>query len=172
MKAKPPVPSEFDLFRSELKSILNLNHELCQLAELVDWSIFDQRFAEYFPSQTGYPATRSRLIAGLFYLKHAFNLSDEALVARWVENPYWQYFCGEIYLQHKLPINPTSMTKWRKRLGEKGCELLLQEMLSVGVKTKTVKLDEMKKVIVDITVQEKAISYQPMENCIIELEFV
>jgi IS5 family transposase len=99
------------------------------------------------------------LIAGLFYLKHAFNLSDEALVVRWVENPYWQYFCGEIYLQHKLPIDPTSMTKWRKRLGEKGCELLLQEMLSVGVKTKTVKLDEMKKVIVDTTVQEKAISY-------------
>jgi hypothetical protein len=58
MKAKPPAPSEFDLFRSELKSILNLNHELCQLAELVDWSIFDQRFAEYFPSQTGYPQRR------------------------------------------------------------------------------------------------------------------
>lgn len=160
MKAKPilhePTP---DLFRSELKSILNLRHELCRLAELIDWQRFDHHFADYFPSTTGNPATPARLIAGLFYLKHAFNLSDEVLIDRWIENPYWQYFCGEQYLRHDFPVDPTSLTKWRKRLGEKGCELLLQEMLQVGVKTKVVKMEEMKKIIVDTTVQEKAIAH-------------
>lgn len=129
------------------------------MAELIDWQRFDNQFADYFPSPKGCPATPARLVVGLMYLKHALNLSDEVLVERWVENLYWQYFCGEQYLRHDFPIDPSSLTKWRNRLGEKGCELLLQEMLSIGVKTKAVKLEEMKKVIVDTTVQEKAITY-------------
>lgn len=160
MKAKP-IQHEVtpDLFRSELKSILNLNHELCRLSEMMDWSRFEVQFAELFPSDKGCPATATRLIVGLFYLKHAFNVSDESLIARWVENPYWQYFCGEQYLQHNFPIGPTSLVKWRHRLGEEGVTSLLQEMLQVGIKTKVLKMDDMKQVIVDTTVQEKAISY-------------
>lgn len=160
MKAKPQIQEPTaDLFRSELKSIINLRHELCRLSELVDWHRFEDQLAEFFPSPTGCPAIPSRLIVGLMYLKHAFNLSDEVLIERWVENPYWQYFCGEQYLSHDFPIDPSSMTKWRNRLGEKGCELLLQEILSIGVKAKAVKINEMKKVIVDTTVQEKAITH-------------
>lgn len=160
MKAKPLEPiSTPDLFRSELKSILNLSHELCRLSELIQWQRFDEQFSELFPSSRGCPATPARLIVGLLYLKHAFNLSDEALIERWIENPYWQYFCGEVYLRHDFPVDPSSLTRWRKRLGEAGCELLLQEMLQVGVKTKAVKLEDMKKVIVDTTVQEKAITH-------------
>lgn len=143
MKAKPQTQEvTLDLFRSELRSILNLRHALCRLADLIEWQRFDERFAEYFPSETGNPATPSRLIAGLLYLKHAFNVSDEALIERWIENPYWQYFCGEQYLQHEFPIDPSSMTRWRKRLGGAGCELLLQEILQAGVKAKAVKLED------------------------------
>lgn len=160
MKAKPviydPIP---DLFRSELRSILNLRHELCQMAELIDWQRFDNEFAPLFPSTTGNPATPSRMIVRLFYLKHAFNLSDEALIERWVENPYWQYFCGEQYLQHEFPVDPTSLVKWRKRLKETSSEKLLEEMIRVGLKTKTIQTQDLKKVIVDTTVQEKAITH-------------
>lgn len=160
MKEKPQTQdSTQDLFRSELKSILNLRHELCHLSELIDWQRFEEQFADFFPSPKGCPAKSTRLIVGLMYLKYAFNVSDEVLVERWIENPYWQYFCGEKYLRHDFPIDPSSMTKWRQRLGKEGCELLLQEMLSVGVKTKAVKLDEMKQVIVDTTVQEKAVTH-------------
>ncbi len=49
-------------------------------------------------------------MVGLHYLKHAFNESDESVVARWVENPYWQYCCGEEFFRHKLPIDPSQMT--------------------------------------------------------------
>lgn len=147
------------MFRSELKSILNLRHELCQLSELIDWNKFDNEFGRLFPSHTGKPATASRLVVGLFYLKHAFNLSDEELIDRWVENPYWQYFCGEQYLQHHFPVDPTSLTKWRKRLKEAGCESLLEETIRVGLKTETVKQTDLKRVITDTTVQEKAITH-------------
>ena len=77
-----------DLFKSRLKNIINLNHELCQLSELIDWDKLDEVFSELFPSPTGHPATRTRLIAGLLYLKANFNVSDEVLVSTWVENPY------------------------------------------------------------------------------------
>ena len=72
----------------------------------------------------------SRLVIGVLYLKHAFGLSA---VAMWVENPYWQYFCGMQYFQHKLPFHPASLVKWRKRLGETGCESLLKELVGVAV---------------------------------------
>ena len=29
-------------------------------------------------------------MVGLCYLQHTFTLSDEEVVARWIENPYWQ----------------------------------------------------------------------------------
>lgn len=160
MKAKPilhdPTP---DLFRSELRSIINLQHELCQMAELIDWESHDKNFADFFQSKTGNPAIATRLIVGLFYLKHTFNLSDEELIARWVENPYWQYFCGEQYLQHRFPIDPSSMSRWRKRFKESGCEKLLEETIRVGLQTKTIKKTDLKKAIVDTTVQEKAITH-------------
>lgn len=160
MKAKPQEHElTLDLFRSSLSSILNTRYELCVYSELIDWHRFEEQFAKYFPSPTGCPAIATRLIVGLMYLKHAFNLSIETLIERWIENPYWQHFCGEQYLRHEFPIDPTSMTRWRKRIGEEGCELLLQEILNVGVKTKAVKMEEMKKVIVDTTVQEKAITH-------------
>jgi IS5 family transposase len=160
MKAKPQQQELTpDLYRSQLISILNLCHELCRMSEIIDWSKFDNEFGKFFPSTTGCPATATRLIVGLFYLKHAFKLSDEELVARWIENPYWQYFCGEQYLQHKFPVHPSSLSKWRKRLEESGCELMLQEMIKVGLKTETIKKNDLKEVIVDTTVQEKAVTY-------------
>ena len=99
------------------------------------------------------------MIAGLHYLKEIYNLSDEQVVERWVENPYWQYFCGEVFFSHTLPIHPTSMTKWRNRLGKKGVEKLLVETIKVGLKSKTIKPNSMTKLSVDTTVQEKNIAY-------------
>jgi len=148
-----------DLFRSELVNMLNLRHELCQLSELINWSSLDESFGELFPSDTGCPATPTRLIVGLFYLKAIYNLSDEQLVLRWVENPYWQYFCGEKYLRHDFPIDPSTMSKWRRRLKETDCEKLLQESISAGLKSKTIKAKDLEKAVIDTTVQEKNITY-------------
>ena len=66
-----------------------------------------------------------RLVAGLLYLEHAFKVSDERVVEQWLESPYWQYSCGETFFQHEFPCNPSSLTRWRQRLGEEGCEWLL-----------------------------------------------
>ena len=92
-------------------------------------------------------------------LKNLYGMSDEEVVDRWVENPYWQKFCGEVYFQHKPPIDPSSMTRYRKRISESGCELILQLTVTVGVTCKVVKLSDLKRVTVDTTVQEKTVSY-------------
>ncbi len=105
--------------------MIDLRHELVALAALIDWEFFEREWAGLFPSTTGRPATSPRLVAGLLYLQHAFRLSDEAVVARWVENPYYQHFTGEVFFQHRPPIDPTSLTRWRKRIGEEGVEWLL-----------------------------------------------
>lgn len=82
------------------------------------------------------------MIAGLHYLKQVYKLSDEVVVARWVENVYWQYFCGETYFQHEPPIHPTSMTRWRKRIGEEGCELLLMQTVEAAINSQAMKRTE------------------------------
>ena len=147
-----------DLFRERLDAIIDLKHPLVRLAGLVPWSDFDEAFGCFY-RPLGRPAKPTRLMVGLHYLKHTFDLSDEVTVERWVENPYWQYFCGEAYFQHQLPIDPSSMSRFRSRIGEPGCEKLLQGTIKAGVQSKTLKRTDFKRITVDTTVQEKAVSF-------------
>lgn len=99
-----------------------------------------------------------RLLVGLHYLKHAFDLSDEEVVLRWLESPYWQYFCGEEYFQHRLPLDGSQMSRFRGRIGEAGGELMLKLTVQTGLATKTVTARSFAQVTVDTTVQEKAVA--------------
>src|SRR5436305_914724 len=92
-----------DLFRSRLDQMLDRDHSLFKLADAIDWSVFDKEFSSCYCAGNGRPALPIRLMVGLHYLKYLFNVSDETVVATWVENPYWQYFCGESYFSHRLP---------------------------------------------------------------------
>jgi IS5 family transposase len=148
-----------DLFRSRLENILNRNHELYRLAELVSWEAFDEEFGVLYAEKKGRPGIPIRLLVGLTYLGHAFGLSDEEVVRRWPENPYWQFLCGESYFQHKLPIDPSSLSRWRKRIGEEGAQFVLKQTVVAGLKSETVKEFSLNRVSVDTTVQCKAVRY-------------
>ena len=148
-----------DLFRNELANLIDPRHPLVKLAHRIDWSVFDRQWGELFASPTGRPAAPPRLIAGLLYLQHAYNLSDEAVLERWLESPYFQYFCGEPYFQHELPIDPSSLTRWRQRIGEEGVEELLAQTIETARREGVVKCQSLERVTVDTTVQEKAITY-------------
>ena len=167
MGPKGKHPSTGDLFQQPLAELINLKHPLVKLAELIDWSVFETRWAALFPSRTGRPASSPRLIAGLLYLQHTFACSDEELVWAWVENPYWQHFCGETYFQHEPPIDPSSLTRWRQRVGEEGVEWLLTETIEAARRGKVVKKQSFDKIIVDTTVMEKAVAY-PTDSRLLE----
>lgn len=95
MKHRDRAPEQDDLLRPRLIDLIDLRHELVKLAALIDWEWFEWEWAGFFPSKEGRPASHPRLVAGLMYLQHVHGLSDEAVVARWVENPYW--FCRKLY---------------------------------------------------------------------------
>jgi IS5 family transposase len=152
-------PSTGDLFQHPLAELINLKHPLVKWVELIDWSIFETRWTEFFPSHTGRPASSPRLIAGLLYLQHTFACSDEELIRTWVENPYWQHFCGETCFRHEAPIDPSSMTRWRQRVGEEGVEWLLTESIEAARRGKGVKARSFEKIIIDTTVMEKAVAF-------------
>lgn len=147
-----------DLFRMRLEQILDQRHTLYRLAGKVDWNAVEARFGGLY-AEEGRPGIPIRLMVGLHYLKHAFNESDETVVARWVENPYWQYFCGEEYFRHTLPIDPSQMTRFRHRIGETGCEFMLGLTVRAGLATRAVSLTSLAVVNVDTTVQDKAIAF-------------
>ena len=159
MKHRTRPPEQDDLLRPRLVDLIDLRHELVKLTALIDWEVFEREWAGFFPSTTGRPATPPRLVAGLLYLQHAFRLSDEAIVARWVENPYYQHFTGETFFQHKFPIDPSSLTRWRKRIGEEGVEWLLTESIEAGRRSGVIDEGSLKRVAVDTTVMEKTIAY-------------
>ena len=98
-------------------------------------------------------------MVALHYFKYTHNLSDEDVVSGWAENPYWQYFSGMKYFEHKLPIHPSSMCRWRKRIGDAGAEELLKETIEAGLKLKAVKPFMLKRINVDTTVQEKEVRF-------------
>ncbi|SEI21489.1 transposase, IS5 family [Rhizobium tibeticum] len=130
---------EQDLFRSRLDQIINMKHELVRLAQAIDWSVLDARFGDVYSDGAGMPPLPTQLMAGLAILKHTFNRSDEALCERWVENPYFQYLCGEEFFRHELSFDRSSMTRLRQRMGEERIAALLQESLAVAVKTGAMK---------------------------------
>jgi len=157
-KSESGAPQE-ELFRSRLDQILNRKHPLFLLAGELNWSVFDESFGTYFEDKQGRPALPTRLVVGLHYLKHAYNESDETVVDRFLENPYWQYFCGFEFFQHTFPLDRSSLVRWRKRLGPEGMEKLLGETIDLAKRKKLVTKNELKRVNVDTTVQEKAIAF-------------
>lgn len=161
MKPKsPPVQNrQSELFRPELLSMINPAHSLVKLAKVVDWEKLNETFGKTFCPEKGRPAISTRLMVSLHYFKYTFDLSDEDVLLGWVENPYWQYFSGMKYFEHKFPIHPSSMTRWRKRIGECGAEELLKQTIEAGLKLKAVKATQLKRVNVDTTVQEKDIRF-------------
>lgn len=159
MKHRPRPEEQDDLLRPRLVDMIDMRHELAKLAGLIDWEFFESEWAGFFPSTTGRPATSPRLVAGLLYLQHAYGLSDEAVIARWVENPYYQHFTGETFFQHRPPIDPSSLVRWRKRIGEDGVEWLLTKTIEAGRKSGVVDDSSLSRVAVDTTVMEKNIAH-------------
>ena len=150
---------EQDLFRSRLDQVINMDHALAKLSRTIDWGFLEQKFGAVYTDGPGQPPLPTRLMAGLAILKHTYGLSDEAVCERWLENPYYQYFCGEEFFQHRLPLDRSSMTHWRNRMDEDRLLALLQESLAVATKTGAMKPSDLARVIVDTTVQPKNITF-------------
>jgi transposase, IS5 family len=146
-----------DLFRARLDQIINMQHELVQLAGKLDWEWLDGEVAPLY-SDTGRPGIETRFVIGLLLLKHIFALSDEEVCERWVYDPYFQYFTGEEFFQHVFPHERSDLSHWRKRLGDK-LELLLAESLKVAHASGALRTNDLKRVTVDTTVQPKAITF-------------
>lgn len=159
---RPPTdlePAPDDASKVRLALLVSHDHPLYRLAEAIDWSRFEAELGPLYAEAVGRPGLPTRLMVGLHYLKYLFDESDESVVEKWVENPYWQFFCGRTYFEHEVPCHPTSLVKWRHRLGAAGVEKLLTETLSTAKREQALRDSEIKRVNVDTTVQEKAIAF-------------
>ena len=155
MIGKTDKTPQLNIFKIPLKDFIDLNHELCLLSKKIDWDKVEEGLSPYYCEDNGRPSIPLRKIVGVILLKRVYNQSDESVVERWSENPYWQYFCGETYFQHKQPFDPTELIKFRQRIGEPGAEKILS--LSIDLFEK--KEIEEKEVLIDTTVQEKNITF-------------
>lgn len=158
-KAKPKTNERPLIATMRLDLSLDLDHELVRLAGVIPWDRLAEEFGPLYCTDNGRPGVPIRLMAGLHYLKHLKGISDEQTVRDWVENPYWQFFCGEEFFQHALPIDPSQMTRWRQRIGDAGVENLLQATITAGLASGIITETSMDKVIVDTTVQPKAVEH-------------
>jgi transposase, IS5 family len=187
------MPMTDDFFRSRLDQLIDLRHPLAVLANRMPWQEIEASLAHRFARQVrtgkpiedlglfgptasvagagvsnaGRPRLPTRLMVSLLYLKHAFNESDEDVVQRWGETPTWQYFSGNDYFEHRWPCDPTLLVKFRKLLGEEGVEELLARTIEVAVTLKLIAKNELRQIIVDSTVQEKAIAH-PTDSRLLE----
>jgi IS5 family transposase len=159
MKPRKPERSDTDdLFRTRLENIIDLKHPLVRLAHETDWSFYEAAIEPLYADH-GRPGIPVRFMVGLHILKHTFNLSDEEVCDRWVENPYFQYFTGEEYFRHDLPHDRSSMTRWRARVSEEQLARLLQESLRIAHQSGALRTRDLRQAIVDTTVQPKAITF-------------
>ena len=156
---REPDQPQRKLFQVELEQMIDLHHPLVQLGMRIDWASFEEMLGATYHPTHGAPGISTRLMVALHYLKYQHDLSDENVVAHWVENPYWQHFSGERYFQHRVPIEPSSMTRWRQRLGEAGAEQMLRATIETGMVMGAIRPGQLKRINVDTTVQTKAVRY-------------
>ena len=183
-----------DFFRNRLDQMIDLRHPLAVLANRMPWQEIEASLAQRWARQVkagkkiedldlfgpvsavagggvsnaGRPRLPTRLMVALLYLKHTYNESDESVVERWSENVVWQLFSGMEYYQSKLPCDATQIGRFRRVLGEAGVEQLLKTTIEAAVAIKAVKPVELERVIVDSTVQEKAIAH-PTDSRLLEV---
>ena len=159
MRPKQPAaePQE-DLFRARLQTLVDPRHALVRLAGLIDWGRFEAEFGALY-TDGGRLGLPTRLMVGLHLLKHMDGLSDEAVCARYLDSPYVQLFCGEVFFQHALPLDRSSMTRWRQRIGAERLELLLAETLAAAQRGGAVEEKHLRRVTIDTTVQPKAVTH-------------
>jgi len=153
MVGKQDKTPQLNIFDTPLERFINLDHELCILSKRINWDSIEKDFSVYY-SEIGRPSVPIRRMIGLLLLKHIYNLSDEAIVDRWIENPYWQYFSGEKVFQIQKPFDPTEFIHFRNRIGKEGAEKLLKVSIQLFGKEA-----QEKEVLIDSTVQEKNITY-------------
>jgi len=156
MLKKLPVQPQLEMFKTVLTSFIHPEHELCLLAKKIDWKSLEEEFAHLY-GKVGRPSIPIRTIVGLLLLKQMYNLGDETVVERYLENPYWQHFCGEVYFQYKLPFDPSDFVHFRHRIGPEGMEKVFKQSIDLFGEEKVRK--EVKEVRVDTTVQEKNITF-------------
>ena len=183
-----------DFFRSRIDAMINLSDPLAVLTTRLPWEQIEAALAPMFAhadragvasaevdlfgpgvvvagagrSNAGRPRLPIRLMTSLLYLKHSFNLSDEEIVQRWSENVLWQFFSGMAYYEHRLPCDATQIGRFRVVVGEAGLEQMLKATINTAVDIKAVKPEELERVIVDTTVQEKAIAH-PVDSRLLEI---
>ncbi|MFC7411472.1 IS5 family transposase [Hydrogenophaga atypica] len=181
-----------DFFRSRIDHMIDLRHPLVVLACRMPWQEIEARVAQVFSrkgragvampdldlfgeqvlrapvaSNAGRPRVPLRIMIALLYLKHAFNESDEGVVTRWADTPRWQFFSGCAYYEDRQPCDATTLVKFRQLLGDEGVEELLAQTINVAVELKLIKPQELTRVIVDSTVQHKAIAH-PTDSRMLE----
>jgi IS5 family transposase len=157
----------FDDVGPTLVDFIDMKNPLVRLADSIQWELFEDHWRSLYSGAGGPMASAGRRVAGLLMLKHMEALSDERLMEVWVTNPYYQYFCGETHFQHRPPVDPTSMVKWRHRLGEEGTEWLLTTVVDSAVNSGVVDRSSFAHVSVDSTVMEKNIAY-PTDSALLE----
>lgn len=160
MRPKPKMPTIEAYVEPLLVNFIDMDHPLVKLANIIDWDTICNKLIDiYKDSKTGRPAKDIRLMVGIHYLKYTYNLSDEDVIARWVENPYYQYFTGEETFQRKFPTHPSNLTRFRKRLENKNLSDFLMETIKAGFMVGYLGEKDIQVVAVDTTVQEKYITF-------------
>ena len=154
MKGKSPNQGQMNLFRPILKQIINPKHELVILADKFPWTELEKEFSNLY-SNTGSPAKPVRLMVGLLLLKQMFNYGDETIVQAWVQNPYYQYFCGESEFQWKFPCDPSDLVHFRNRIRKQGIEKIFAYSVRIQGKKSLNKKD----ILIDTTAHEKNITF-------------
>jgi len=133
------INQQYHLFTSRLSNQLDPNHPLVQLSKLIDWQPMEEEFSGLFVEGLGQPAKPVRLVVGILMLQHMYGFSDENIVYRWRENPYWQYFCGFDFMQNCVPMHPTSLIRWRDRLAGPGLTKIFASTIAAAVLSGAVK---------------------------------
>lgn len=147
-------------FEENFSIKLNPKNKLYKLRELIDWEFLEsEALRDVEIKAVGRSRKEHRVMLALSMLQAMYNGSDAFTAEELQENMYWQYFCGFEYAQQDVDVSEATIRRFRSALGEAGYNVILKELLRIGIKVGGLKKKDLDSAIIDTTVQIKNIKH-------------
>lgn len=137
-------------------NLTNPIHELVILSKVIPWGNVSKRLQRYYHPSKGPQGKPIRMMVALLIVMKLRGLSDRGVVAQVKENRYLQYFCQVPDDGLLTFLHPTSLVKFRQRLGEEGIGVIEQEVFDRFRRTGVIQGDA---ALIDSTVLTNDIIY-------------
>ena len=131
-------------------------HDLIILRRVIPWQSIIDGLVPYYDLKKGRTGCALRTLSAISILARLRQFSDREVIDNIQENRYMQYFCNIPDAHLRTFMHPSTLCRFRKRVGQNGISLIEDEVFTRLQRAEVIEADMM---LMDATVLDSPIIY-------------